>query len=149
MLWFIVESALVNSYILYKVTRELSFLELEYTHLEFRIAVVLALASEWESMGCAFNPDGSVTSPSTQLKVKQAKKVRHSFGRNLAARYTSDDRHISYLEDIPALEGSKSTRRQLRCVYSECEKSRTTKWCRECAAPLCFPGCYTAYHTPN
>jgi hypothetical protein len=52
MLWFIIESALVNAYILYKTTRECALLDLEYSHLEFCIAVVLALVSEWESMGC-------------------------------------------------------------------------------------------------
>ena len=149
MFWFIVESALVNAFVLYKVTRELAFLEVEYTNLEFRVAVILALVSEWESMGCSFSPDATVSSPSTQLKVKQAKKVRQTFGRNISARYSSFDLHMSNLEDIPVLEGAKCTRRQLRCVYSGCEKSRTTKWCRECAAPLCFPGCYTAFHTPK
>ena len=51
------ESALVNAWILYKISRELAFLEVEYTHLQFRVAVSLALAQEWEDMGCVFNPN--------------------------------------------------------------------------------------------
>jgi hypothetical protein len=147
MLWFIIESALVNAYILYKITREYAMLEVEFTHLEFRVAIVLALVAEWESMGCASSPAAAVSSPSSQLKVKVAKKVRHNFGRDSSSRYSAFDCHLSYLEDIPVLEGAKCKIRQLRCVQPGCQKSRTTKWCRECAAPLCFPGCYTAYHT--
>jgi hypothetical protein len=70
MFWFIVESALVNAWILYKVTRELAFLEVEYTHFEFRVAIALALAQEWEDMGCVFIPQQgpAVSSPNTLLK---------------------------------------------------------------------------------
>ena len=54
MFWFILESALVNACVLYKLTRKLACLELEYTHFQFRIAVALALAKECEDMVCAF-----------------------------------------------------------------------------------------------
>ena len=43
MFWFVVESAMVNAYILYKITREFANLPVEYTHLQFRLAIVMAL----------------------------------------------------------------------------------------------------------
>ena len=56
MMWFIMESAMVNAYILYKVTQEYAGLPLIYTHFQFRMAVCLALATEWEDMGCVYYP---------------------------------------------------------------------------------------------
>jgi hypothetical protein len=148
MFWFIVESALVNSWILYKSTMKLAGLELAYTHLEFRLAIVLALAAEWEDMGCVFNPDNLANaSPRSLLKIRPAKKVRASFGERENARYSSNDMHFSMLADIPKLEGQKTKNRQLRCINPGCEKAKTTKWCSACFAPLCFPKCYMEYHT--
>ena len=142
--WFIIESALVNAFLLYKITRLFAGLEIEYTHLQFRVAVVLALVAEWEGMGCAF--DSSMNSPATDLTNKSAKQIRVKFGRNLATRF-SGDLHLRYMEDIPLKTGSKLKFRQLRCVNPGCKKARTSKWCRQCVAPLCFPQCFKEYHT--
>ena len=147
MMWFIVESALVNSFILYKITRENANIPVELSHLEFRIAVVRALASEWEAMGCACQPAG-VSSPNSMLKRTNAKKARVSFGKESSGRFSANDCHLSNLEDIPKREGQKTKTRQLVCIYEGCKGRRTTKWCRACAAPLCFPECFRAYHTP-
>jgi hypothetical protein len=83
MLWFILESALVNAYVLYKLTRQLANLEIQYSHFQFRVAVARALAQEWEGMGCVFQPTKGVISPRTLLKTKPAKKVRVSFGEKV------------------------------------------------------------------
>jgi hypothetical protein len=101
---------------LYKTTREVSGLVLEYTHLQFRIAVVLAMVAQWEDMGCIFEPNPLATaSPNSLLKRRPAKKVRQSFGAKLEARFTSSDMHFSKMTEIPLLEGQKCKYRQLRC----------------------------------
>jgi hypothetical protein len=151
MLWFILESALVNAYVLYKLTRQLANLEIQYSHFQFRVAVARALAQEWEGMGCVFQPTKGVISPRTLLKTKPAKKVRVSFGLKKCTRFSSNDKHLSFMESIPKLEGMKSKCRQLVCICEDCPTPgrRVTKWCKECAAPLCFPNCFQSYHTPN
>jgi Transposase IS4 len=74
------------------------------------------------------------------------KKVRVSFGTTDHARWSSNDNHLSNLIEIPLLEGQKTARRrQLYYIQEDCN-FRTTKMCRACRAPLCFPGCYLAYH---
>jgi hypothetical protein len=50
-LWFILESALVNVWVLYKATREAAGLAPEFTHLEFRISIALALAASGRQWG--------------------------------------------------------------------------------------------------
>jgi Transposase IS4 len=149
MFWFIVESALTNAFILYKVSREFSNLAVEYSLLEFRIAIVSALAAEWESMGCMYVPTVGpvVASPNSMLKVSGALKLRKHFGCNSDLKFKSMDLHLSFLEDIPLKQGSKLNCRQLRCVNEGCKTARTTKWCRACSAPLCFPTCFQEYHT--
>jgi hypothetical protein len=107
MLWFLVESALVNAFILYKLTRDFSNLSVEYSHLQFRIAVVLALAAEWESMGCVYTSTvGQVlASPNSKMKVSSAGKLRKQFGCDSDLKFNSRDLHLSYLEDISLKEG--------------------------------------------
>ena len=156
MFWFILESALVNAWILYRVSRELALLEVEYTHFQFRVAIALALAQEWEDMGCVFRPEAQTTgvaSPRTLLKRGAAHKVRVSFGAEASKRSTPNDMHASYLEKIPLREGGKSAFRQLVCIYKNCPKKdlpkkqrRVSRWCRECAAPLCAPECFLQFH---
>jgi hypothetical protein len=149
MMYFIVESSLANAWILYKATRELAGLPLQYDHFQFRVSIALSLAAEWEGMGCVFNPVGQVNSPTKLLQNLSAKKVRVSFGTRNQSRWSSNDNHLSNLIDIPLLEGQKTARRrQLYCIQDDCN-SRTTKMCRACRAPLCFPGCYLAYHNKS
>ena len=51
-----------------------SGMELAYTHLEFHIAVVLAVVAEWEDMVCVYSSDGLAnTSPRNLLKTRLAK----------------------------------------------------------------------------
>jgi hypothetical protein len=52
MMWFMFESALANSWVLYKATRQKVGLDLQFDHLEFRRAIALALGAEWEDLGC-------------------------------------------------------------------------------------------------
>ena len=148
MFWFIIESALVNSYILYKVTREAALVPVQYSHLEFRIAIVLSLVAEWESMGCVFDPkkDPTVVVASPNSKLKAATVKSTSFGSDSKKRFESGDLHSSYLEKMPMLDGlqAKGTFRQFRCLRKGC-KSRTSFWCRACSAPLCVrnaPSCF-------
>jgi hypothetical protein len=56
----------------------LAGMELAYTHLEFRIAIVLALAAEWEDMGGVHNPDGFVNAP--KKFAEDSTCHRNSFG---------------------------------------------------------------------
>ena len=47
MMWFVFESALVNSWVLYKTTMEQASINCEYSHFEFRKQVAFGLAAEW------------------------------------------------------------------------------------------------------
>jgi hypothetical protein len=49
MFFFILESALVNAWVLYSQSRKIANLPLEFTHFEFRAAIAKALAKEWET----------------------------------------------------------------------------------------------------
>ena len=73
MMWFIFESALVNAWVLYKATRTAAGLPVEYTHLEFHIAIALALAAEWEGQGCV-NRTGFLQSPPLRIYQSTSKK---------------------------------------------------------------------------
>jgi hypothetical protein len=67
--WFVMESALINSWILYKVTRIKANLPVVLDHVGFRISVILALANEWEKRGCtSFD---IAESPTTMLTKKK------------------------------------------------------------------------------
>ena len=46
MMWFILESALVNAWVLYKATREAAGLAPKFTHMEFCNSIALALAAD-------------------------------------------------------------------------------------------------------
>jgi hypothetical protein len=107
MFWFILESALVNAWVLYKQTRKLASLELEYSHFQFRVAVALALAKEWEDMGCVVQTQAAVSSPRLLLKMNTAKKIRVSFGAKEGTQFTSNDMNLSFLEKIPVQDESK------------------------------------------
>jgi hypothetical protein len=61
--WLIVESALLNAWLLYKVKMEAANLPLQYSFFTFRKSVALALANEWGSKGCS-NVSPGVRSPS-------------------------------------------------------------------------------------
>jgi Transposase IS4 len=153
MMWFILESALVNAWVLYKATREAAGLALEFTHLEFRVSIALALASEWEAMGCVHRA-GLLNSPSTEFASKTAKKARKTLlsWENNSNRGLQADicRHFEAIERIPLLEGGKNNKgmRILQC--EQCKNRRTTVWCRLCAAPLCQKkgsSCFADFHS--
>ena len=146
MMWFLLESALVNAWIVYKATRELAGLPLQFTNFEFRVAIARSLAAEWESMGCAFMSSNSQFSPSDALKTTSARKLSALFGADKCTASSVEDYHLSFVENIPLLDGQKvKKRRQIRCLATGCE-SRTSKWCRACHAPLCYPDCFITYH---
>jgi hypothetical protein len=147
MMWFIIESAMVNAFILYKVTREIAGLPVLYTHFQFRLSVCLALVAEWEDMGCVYCPANmKALSPGRRMKTVSAKKLRPSFGCEEPTRYTSGDFHSSFCERIPLFEGQKTKYRQLYCVNEGCTR-RSANWCRQCHAPLCYPDCFVGYHS--
>lgn len=146
MMWFILESALVNSWILYKTTREKSGLQLEYDNFAFRASIARSLAAEWENMGCVFKVS-STESPSKLLKTTAGKKIAAAFGSSTGMRYTDESKHLLYLENIPLRDNQKvKKRRQVRCVAEGCQ-SRTSKWCKACHSPLCYPDCFLAFHS--
>jgi hypothetical protein len=146
MFWFIVEAALVNSWVLYKVTCELGGYPLEYTHFTFRQSIALALASEWEKLKRMTVPGTENQSPTKMMRSGNSKQVRiHLKQDTQDQRISSPDKHISFLEKIPPKESWKKQFRQLRC--QQCKTRLTTKWCKTCAAPLCVGKCYSDYHS--
>ena len=146
MMWFIFESALVNSWVLYKCTREKAGLPLQYTHLEFRISIALALAAEWEDMGC-ISRSGNIHSPHSEFTKLTAKRARRTLltREEPADKYTAVNKHLDAMEKIPLREDSKAKKRQLLCQC--CKTARTTFWCRTCAVPLCRYQCFITYHS--
>ena len=60
---------------------ELAGMELAHTHLEFHIAIVLAMVAEWEDVSViSYYPDGLATaSPRSLLKTCLAKKSLELF----------------------------------------------------------------------
>jgi hypothetical protein len=80
MFWFVMELALVNSWVLYKCTRKAYGLDLDDSDIEFRVTIVLAMVAQWQNMGCVFDPNPLATaSPNSLLKRRPAKNVRKSF----------------------------------------------------------------------
>jgi Transposase IS4 len=146
MFWFIIEAALVNSWVLYKCTCELAGMTLKYTHFTFRKSITLALAAEWESMKCTNRPKIEPGSPNTIMKTASQKQVRVHLKQVIKEnRFSTPDRHIAYLEKIPVKEGWKKNFRQL--LSQQCKTHLTSKWCRSCAAPLCVGKCFSQYHS--
>jgi hypothetical protein len=142
--WLIVESALVNAWLVYKASRELALLPLEYTMFTFRKSVALALVSEWETVGCRHRT--SQQSPTKKMQTKtiaryHLKKVVQMEG----TRFSSPDHHFSYLAQLPLPPDSSLKKRQMRC--RQCKNKRTTYWCKECEQPLCRAPCFLLYHT--
>jgi hypothetical protein len=146
MMWFIMESALVNAWIIYKATRELAGLPLQFTNFEFRVSIARSLAAEWEMMGCVYNPGAMPSSPNSILKTTKASKLQALLGSSSDSKCSDENKHLDRVEDIPLLDQQKTkNRRQLRCRSEGC-KSRTSKWCRTCHTPLCWPDCYVKFH---
>jgi Transposase IS4 len=146
MMWFVFESALVNSWVLYKATMEQAGLKCEYTHFSFRKAIALAMASEWESWGCS--PKVAIESPGKIMRENHVRTARQRFHADSnSTRFSCPNKHLMYKEKIPAKEGSKYTIRQVQCSF--CKTSRTIYWCKECRVPLCAinSDCFIQYHT--
>jgi hypothetical protein len=149
LMWFIFETALVNSWILYKTTCEAAKVPLKYNHFQFRRSIALALAKEWEMMGCrpcAF----PVTTPTKKWKqsVKRARfHLRKGAKLNFQGETDTLEKHLSQMQKIPLREGSKKSSRQLKCIV--CNKRLTTFWCKLCEVPLCRDGCFCVYHQKN
>jgi hypothetical protein len=142
--WFVIESALVNSWVLYKATRQAANLPMEYDHLEFRRYIAFALAAEWEGMGCQYNPCG-LASPTKQLReTKKGRRV--SLKKNICnlERAFDINRHIDFDSFIPKAEGAKAKYRQVLC--RQCKEHRTSRWCSSCKVPLCKGKCFLAFH---
>ena len=144
MMWFIIESALVNAWVLYSTTREKAQLPFNFTHLEFRRAIVLAVASEWESMGCG-NRERVVCSPATEYAKFCAKKARRLVPTNIGDRFIAPDKHGAHCERIPLLKDSKLKQRQLLC--QQCKTSHSFYWFRKCATLLCIMKCFMEFHS--
>ena len=103
--WFMVESALINSWLLYKATRVLSLLPLQYNLFTFRKSIALALAAHWEKMGCR---NKSMMHSNSQIRVHLRKL---NFDDEI--RFTGTDLHVSQFEPIPLKQGSKLKVRQM------------------------------------
>ena len=146
--WFIIEAALINAWLLYKATRELALLPLEYTLFTFRKSVALALVAEWESMGCKHRT--CLLTPTKQMQQNPAPSRSHlshlkKLNLEERIRFTSPDGHLSACQKIPFREGSKLKHRQMLC--QQCKTKRSTYWCKECEQPLCQGLCFHQFHT--
>ena len=102
-MWFVFESARVNSWVLYKCTREKADLPLQDTHLEFRISIALALAAEWEDMGC-ISRKGKNYSPYSEFTKLTAKRAR----RTLLTREEPADKYTLVNKNLDAWRKSRS-----------------------------------------
>jgi hypothetical protein len=151
MFWFIIESAVVNAWALYKASREKANKPLEYDHFSFRRSIAVALAAEWEAKGCT---DLGVVSPTKIVKLKSQQFRTAVRGMNAVRSLDSDesddrfrapDCHLSYCKRIPATDGNARQIRQLIC--RQCKIKRSIFWCQKCFAPLCRGECYAGYHT--
>jgi hypothetical protein len=148
MWWFILESALVNSWVLYKETRTAAGLPLTFDHFQFRKSIALALAAQWESMGCASREALSPGNSFKSVHFRTAKNKHRSIIDEVEnGRFSSADHHISACCRIPAKEGSSVKYRQLYCVH--CKTARTVYWCQICRAPLCKTVCFLQFHSPS
>ena len=99
MMWFILESALVNAWVLYKATREAAGLAPEFTHLEFCISIALALvAAEWEAMGCV-NRAGLLNSPSTEVLPKLLKRPEKLYQHGKTTLLVIEPRYFGHHQD--------------------------------------------------
>jgi hypothetical protein len=79
------------------------------------------------------------------LKTTKANKNSSLFGSENRSASSVEDCHLSFAENIPLLDGQKvKKRRKLKSIAEKCE-SRTSKWCRVCHAPLCYPNCFIKY----
>lgn len=151
MMWFVFGSALVNAWILYKATRKKCGLSLDYSNFEFRRAIVLALVSEWEDMGCCSTAKAAILSPTKEFKSKPAKQARKSFSfaSEESDRFFANDKHIKFCDKIPPLESSKSKKRPMQC--QQCREKRTIYWCKMCTTPLWYrnSSCFVNFHTKS
>jgi hypothetical protein len=130
------ESALVNAWIVYKATRELAGLPLQFTNFEFRVSIALSLAAEWESMGCSMVSSSAQLSPTNVIKTTSGRKLSVLFGSDKDTGSSVAGSHIPFMENVPLLDGQKvKKRRQLKRLADGCQ-SLTSKWCRVCHAPL-------------
>jgi len=143
--WFVIEAALINSWLLYKASRELALLPLEYSLFTFRKSIALALVSQWENMGCQHKKCTISPSKSMQQSTGQSRKHLRTINMHDGTRFTSPDSHLSALEQIPLKEGSNLKVRQMRC--QQCKQKRSVYWCKECEKPLCKGQCFQLYHT--
>lgn len=153
MFWFIVESALVNAWVLYKETmsRIKPDSKLQFDNFTFRKAVALGLAEEWKDLGC-INPQ-KITSPTKLFAENNAKRARKSLLIELpedeGTRFSDPLKHFSSCQQIPRREGAKSKHRPMQCV--QCNSRRSTYWCKKCRAVLCIQPhlCFLQYHTSS
>jgi hypothetical protein len=121
--------------------------QLEYDFFTFRKSIALALASEWESMGCKHRK--GEFSPAKAVPTQKAVRIHVSHGKkaDVGDRFTSSDKHLLAREKIPVLENGKSKFRQMLC--RQCKASCSSYWCRTCATVLCKDDCYLQWHTSS
>lgn len=151
MFWFIIESALVNAWVLYKQTRAKIKPEEKpaFDNFSFRKAVALGLAEEWRELGCIV-PQKHM-SPTKLFSEHAAKTARKSLGLELsddeATRFSDPLKHFASCELIPCRKDAKSKHRPMQCV--QCQSRRSTYWCKKCRAVLCIQPhtCFLQYHT--
>jgi hypothetical protein len=125
MMWFLLESALVNAGVLSIKTIEKAQLEQRYSHFEFRKMIALQLAAQWEDMGCYYA--NIPLSPTKPYQSAHAKAARNSFVvRPAEDKFSCPNKHVQYLEKMPLKEGSKRPNRQMLCKY--CKAKRTIYW---------------------
>ena len=164
--WFILESAMVNAWVLYCETMKAKKLEVLTDQRMFRLKIATALASEWEAQQCTSDPNVGMSptkafaAPKTRVRLH----LRHKLSDN-------DDRqdtltgHAEFCAKIPEKEGTQKVlkmnaegkkiypaHRTLYCRYCvEVKKltkpSRASFYCKKCKVPLCKGVCFQKWHS--
>jgi hypothetical protein len=137
MFWFIIESALVNAWILYCQTAKAQNKEVNITQRVFRALVAKGLAEDWEARGCVGTSEANM-SPSKRMKLP-SKAVRvHLRGAGMvqSGRFGCPSGHSEFFAKLPEKEGTSKnpkispsgsliypSHRSMACRYcSEVEK---------------------------
>jgi hypothetical protein len=167
MFFFILETAIINAWVLYRETMSKRKLPLQFTLREFRMQLALGLAKEWEEMGCTLGVDNTIPqTPTKKFKAAVAQVRVHLRGKDIFTeqQVESSTQHDSFMAKIPEKEGTKKkifvskegkwcfkNHRAMVCRYCADflkmkAPKRTSFWCKKCEKPLCKSPCFHLWH---
>jgi hypothetical protein len=169
MFWFVIESAVVNAWVLYTKTMKAQQKPASMSQRLFQVAIANGLAKEWEDKGCTLfaHADKNI-SPTKKFSLgKRPVRVHLKSAQEdlrLIARFDSVDRHADYMAKIPEKENTRKRikvdqngrkiypcHRTLACRYCADvlkmkNPSHTTFYCKKCGKPLCKGACFQKWN---